>query len=271
MKRSFNIIICLGILSAPVIAQDTGDTSVSYIGNEGVLITSSSKNVLIDALHTFYGPEYLFPDENLRSDIIEGNGKFSKIDLILVSHVHGDHFNPSLVARFLRSHQETTLISSNQVIDSVLLYLENPDDKLLSRIKAFSTADLQKKYSINGINLTLYTFPHASERFQWIQNTASLVDIGGVQFLHTGDADINKEDVGNFKIHQKEIDVGIFPYWFLTSEQGAENVKSLINPKWYIAIHIPPTASEGNLKKLSISWPGVIVFSKKGDSISSWK
>lgn len=258
-------------MSVSVTAQETGNTSISYIGNEGVLITSSGKNVLIDALHTFYGSDYLFPDENLRSDIIQGNGKFSNIDLLLVSHVHGDHFSASLVARFLQNHPETTLISSNQVIDSVLQYLKNSDTSILSRIQEFSIADLQKKYFINGIDLTLYSFPHASERFHWIQNTASLVDIDGVRFIHTGDSDMRIEDIGSFKIPQEEIDIGIFPYWFLTDAEGAENVKYLINPKWYIATHIPPSASEENLEKLNIAWPGVIVFSKKGDSISSWK
>src|ERR687891_2998557 len=43
--------------------------TVTYIANEGVLISSSQKQVLIDGLHREYKPAYAFPPPELRESL----------------------------------------------------------------------------------------------------------------------------------------------------------------------------------------------------------
>src|SRR5215216_4933342 len=66
---------------------------ITYIANEGVLISSGDKQVLIDGLHREYQRDYAFLPAAQREKIENAKAPFDKIDLILVSHTHLDHFH----------------------------------------------------------------------------------------------------------------------------------------------------------------------------------
>lgn len=67
---------------------------ITYIANEGVLISSGDKQVLIDGLHREYGPEYAFLPPAEREKIETAKAPFNEIDLILVSHRHQKQTSP---------------------------------------------------------------------------------------------------------------------------------------------------------------------------------
>ena len=93
---------------------DAKSPSITYVGNEGVLISDGTKAVLIDGLHREYGPEYLFPPPELLSAMEQGKPPFDQVRMLLVSHVHGDHFHPESVGLHLRSNPKATLVSDAQ-------------------------------------------------------------------------------------------------------------------------------------------------------------
>ena len=90
---------------------------ITYIANEGVLISSGGKQVLIDGLHREYGPEYAFLPTAERDKIENAKAPFDAIDLILVSHRHLDHFHPESVGLHLQNSPRAFLVSSQQVVD----------------------------------------------------------------------------------------------------------------------------------------------------------
>ena len=59
---------------------------------------------------------------------------FSSVDLILISHIHKDHFDASSIAKYLNVVKDVVLFTTPQVADSVLNYL-GPDNSSLDRIK----------------------------------------------------------------------------------------------------------------------------------------
>jgi len=58
---------------------------ITYIANEGVLVSSGDKQVLIDGLHREYQPAYAFLPPAQREKIETAKVPFDQIDLILVS------------------------------------------------------------------------------------------------------------------------------------------------------------------------------------------
>ena len=64
---------------------------ITYIANEGVLISSAGKQVLIDGLHREYERAYAFLPPPHREKIETAKAPFDQIDLLLVSHRHLDH------------------------------------------------------------------------------------------------------------------------------------------------------------------------------------
>ena len=98
---------------------DTQRVTITYIANEGVLISSGDKQVLIDGLHREYKPDYAFPPKNLLTALETAQPPYNEIDLVLVSHLHLDHFHPESVGLHLKNNPRAQLLSSEQIADGV--------------------------------------------------------------------------------------------------------------------------------------------------------
>ena len=119
---------CQPAVDLPIIASDDtreplpneATIEILYVANEGVLISSREKRILIDGLHREYGRDYAFLPDKEREKIEAAKPPFDNIDLILVSHMHGDHFHPESVGLHLKHDAKAMLVSSQQVVDEVV-------------------------------------------------------------------------------------------------------------------------------------------------------
>jgi hypothetical protein len=95
-----------------------GGVNVTLTANEGVLLSAGDKKVLIDALFQEY-EGYPVAPARMQQALARGQAPFDGVNLILVTHRHGDHFHPGPVAAHLRANRGATLVTSQQVIDSL--------------------------------------------------------------------------------------------------------------------------------------------------------
>src|SRR5262245_18452122 len=93
--------------------------TVRYVANEGVLIASGGKQVLIHGLHRQYKPDYLFPPPEMQAVLENARAPYDAINILLVSHVHLDHFHPQSTGLYLKSNPKSIFASSGQAIDAV--------------------------------------------------------------------------------------------------------------------------------------------------------
>jgi L-ascorbate metabolism protein UlaG (beta-lactamase superfamily) len=236
--------------------------SITYIANEGVLISSGRKQVLIDGLHREYKPAYAFPPPDLLSSLELARPPYDEIDLVLVSHLHLDHFHPESVGLHLKNNRGAQLVSSAQIVDLVRKqYSDFP--KIENRVREVApTWKTKSAFSVGGINLQVLGLRHGSAHFSWIQNLGHLIEIDGRKFLHLGDADMTDENFASFRLHEEGIDVAFIPYWFLLSENGRALVRKQFNPKTVIAVHVPPAEAEKLAAEIPKNYPGAIVLKK---------
>ena len=97
MIRSIQFLLVL-LISFQVCYSSKGPekvikAEVTYIANEGFLIKSGDKTILIDAI--FGDQEYGFcdiPDEVQIEAMCKAKYEYSNIDLIAATHSHIDHF-----------------------------------------------------------------------------------------------------------------------------------------------------------------------------------
>jgi L-ascorbate metabolism protein UlaG (beta-lactamase superfamily) len=80
-------------LAAASPAQDASEATVTYIANCGFLDSCRGKAVLIDAIFNSGYRQYLVPPAALKADMVAGKAPFTRIDALLVTHEHADHFN----------------------------------------------------------------------------------------------------------------------------------------------------------------------------------
>jgi L-ascorbate metabolism protein UlaG (beta-lactamase superfamily) len=74
---------------------------LTFIANEGVLVSSGEQKVLIDALFDKPNPEYRAPYPEVLDGIMKGEPPYDGVDLLLITHNHPDHFDAPLAARYL--------------------------------------------------------------------------------------------------------------------------------------------------------------------------
>lgn len=233
---------------------------ITYIANEGVLIASGGKQVLIDGLHREYQPDYAFLPQPYRAQIETAQPPFDQIDVILVSHRHLDHFHPEAVASHLRHNPRTVLISSEQVVREI----ENSAadfSALRSRVTTMTPALRQRATTTAaGVDIAILGVGHGTGRHRDVQNLAHVVELGGKTLLHVGDADTSAEIFAAFGLDKENIDVAFLPAWFLLSDEGADIVRNHIKPKHIVAVHLGPREPARTSERIRARFPDATAF-----------
>ncbi|HSE19430.1 MAG TPA: MBL fold metallo-hydrolase [Pyrinomonadaceae bacterium] len=233
---------------------------VTYIANEGVLISAGGKQVLIDGLHREYGPEYAFLPAADREKIETAKAPFDQIDLILVSHRHLDHFHPESVGLHLQHNPKAVLVSSQQVVEEVEKNFKD-FQAIRSRVTA-ATPPWKERVSMNvaGIDFEILGLRHGTGRHAAIQNLGHIIKLGGKKLLHVGDADTSIENFANFNLDKEGIDVAFLPDWFLLSSEGQTLVRDHIKPKQLVAVHVSPSEGARVAERIRQPFPGAVAF-----------
>lgn len=233
---------------------------ITYIANEGVLISSGDKQVLIDGLHREYQRGYAFLPAPQRELIETAKAPFDNIDLILVSHLHLDHFHPESVGLHLQHNTGAALVSSQQVVDEV-----EKKFKDYAAIKARvtgATPPLKARMALKaaGIDVEFLGLGHGTERHASIQNLGHIIKLGGKKLLHVGDADTSAEIFQQFNLDEEGIDIAFLPYWFLLGESGQSLIREHIKPKQIIAVHVSPSEGEKVAGQIKRVFPNAVAF-----------
>ncbi|OJJ22883.1 hypothetical protein BKI52_00600 [marine bacterium AO1-C] len=237
---------------------------ITYIANEGVFLQKNDKKVLIDALHEKYRPIYLYPSPKLRRQMEKGQAPFDGVNLVLVSHLHGDHFGASSCARQLKNNPKTILIGSGQVRDSLR------KTSLFPQIKPqIKVATQTEQVIINQIPVKILKIAHVSKyRHGWVQNFGYVINLEGQKVLHIGDAEVSEEIFEALKLVEAGIDVAVLPVWFLISNKGKQLVNQYIRPRQVIASHISVGDEKSATRQVKKYFPKAIVFTQSGQQVS---
>lgn len=258
MKKATVVVLFLN-LAMLLSAQNS--VEITYVANDGFLISNGAKSVLIDALFdTSYG-RFDVPAESIKTEMTEGKAPFKKVDLFLVTHIDGDHYSAPLVTAFLKRHKETKFVSSGQVTES--LANESAVSKQVTTISEeiggmFDTV-------INNIPLKICRVKHLYDTLgKGSVNLTYLISLNNIKILHIGDGpfDFNKSYYEQFQMDKEKIDI-LFLEYFGQSDEKIQFVKEVIKPKYIVGIHIPPKDIETESKKFLSIYPNGFVFKKQ--------
>ena len=253
--------------TAPLAAESVAGPSINpagleitYIANEGVLISAGDKQVLIDGLHREYQRSYAFLPPAQRDKIENAQVPFDQIDLILVSHNHLDHFHPESVGLHLQHNANAVLVSSQQVVDEVKQNFKN-FETIKTRVTTATPAWKERlAMKVAGVDLEIIGIRHGTGRHAAIQNLGHVIKIGGKKLLHVGDADTGVENFQDLNLDEEGIDIAFIPIWFLLDDEGRTIVREHIKPKQIIAVHISPSEAGQVPEQITKYFPGAVAF-----------
>ena len=232
--------------------------SVTFLANEGVLLSSGNRKVLIDGLFLFYRSEYAVPHDSTQRALQAARAPFDAVDLILATHHHGDHFHPAPVAAHMRANERATLFTSQQVIDSLRGRVP-ASDPLRARFRSRTTAPgARRSETVNGIRVELLGLPHGGH--PGVEHLGYIVELGGRRVLHVGDTDFSEETFAPFRLDTARIDVALLPAGAVTNGNTRRVIERWIRPRQVVGFHVETGTAERTARAVQAAMPGAITF-----------
>lgn len=239
----------------------SGRLEVIYIANSGFMFSSGTTHLLIDALY-LDAEVWETPSKQIQKDMMKGAPPFKNISHMLVSHYHADHFDATLVSRFLVNNPKAMLLTNHQT-DSVLQKIYKTDQQLNrpNQIKVINTPMFSSgNYESGQLKVTTLGQRHMGKEDSTVESLGFLVELGGKKILHIGDADYTDENFAGFNLENEHIDIAFIHYWFLLDCEGRRIVETYIKPDKIVLTHVPYDELRRNYKRIKEYYPNVEVF-----------
>jgi len=202
--------------------------------------------------------------------MMAGLPPYDDVDVLLVSHAHGDHFSADLVLSYMRKNPTVKLVAPKQAVDK-LIRVGISETDLATRVTAIDqqTADKAITVQIGSILIEAITIPHSGgQRFADVRNTVYRVHLqNSYQVIHLGDATTQNPPFAEQQTFwdQQSNDLLLTPYWLFKNSQRQANIDTHIRPHRSIGIHVP-TALSDLKKRYGNALDEVDLFTKPGET-----
>ncbi len=235
-------------------------SEVRYVANSGMLVSMAGRRFLIDAPIRDGIAPYAVSPAGERAQLEAARAPYDRIDAILITHWHEDHFSADAVAAHLRNSPATVLISSPEVLDRVR---RSAPGLPASRLRA-SLPDPGSSERIDDFGVPVYVLRirHNPTRRLPEQHVGFLIGSEN-SVLHVGDAD---PAIDNFALLKSlpRVDVALLPFWYLTADATRLVVTNAVQPRRIVAMHVPPQDVEKVSSEIRAAGVAVDVASTPG-------
>ncbi|MCP4724765.1 MAG: MBL fold metallo-hydrolase [bacterium] len=233
--------------------QSESSLEVTYIANEGFLISSQNKQVLIDALFGREGIDWcVTPPRDIMKKMENAENPFDNIDLILTTHWHIDHFDPISVSNHLKNNPDGIFISSNQTIEMLKKESDNYENIRGQVIEQTPDLFSSESLSVNGINVKVFRIHHSAyfevneetgkrkNRHEDVVNLGFIVDIGGFRIFHAGDENADPDTYKKLRLDRENIDIAFLNRSFLFNikPETVEIITKYVKPEHIVVMHL---------------------------------
>jgi L-ascorbate metabolism protein UlaG (beta-lactamase superfamily) len=211
--------------------------ALTYVANEGVLVSSGDSKVLIDALFDKPNPDYRAPSPDVLDKIMKGEAPFDGVDVALVTHNHPDHFDAPLAARYMATARATLMVAPADAVADMRKQAEWP--KIERRIVALELAvGRTAKMDLKGVRLTAFRTLHSGDR-ESPMNLMYLVELDGWRVFHEGDPTGRCDAFGDFGAGSAPIDLALVHFWYALDPMCARFFQETVKPDHIALMHLP--------------------------------
>jgi L-ascorbate metabolism protein UlaG (beta-lactamase superfamily) len=276
MKKFNKLYLLILIIALSGFTYQKKELKITYLANCGFLYEGNKSKVLIDPFGTKFGKTFFLPSKETKTNIIKGNVPFDDIDLLLITHIHGDHFNAKLAETFLLNNPRAKMICPSQVYaqmkDSCISFAQ-----IKSQITSPNlTIGESKKIKTNGITVTVLRMQHGTNRsldglsysdytdYEKTENFGYIIHFDKKNIFHQGD--------GCLKINEKALknidcSVNIAHLSFFDWDSTSLNIlKKDLKAEKVIFMHGTKPAKELESEQFKNIAPQLIFFKRELES-----
>jgi L-ascorbate metabolism protein UlaG (beta-lactamase superfamily) len=249
------------------------ELKITYLANCGFLYESANTKVLIDPFGTMYGNTFYLPSNETKTNIVNGNIPFDNIDLLLITHIHGDHFNAKLAERFLLNNRKAKMICPSQVYTQMKDSCNSFDQIKSQIISPNLSINESEKIKVNGILVTAIRMQHGTNRslegvsyteyteYEKTENFGYVIHFDQKNVFHQGDGclKINEKALKNIDCSIDIAHLGFFDW----DSISLNILKKDLKVKKVIFMHGTKPGKELESEQLKIIAPQLIFFKKE--------
>lgn len=255
-------------------AEENGETDeesnnilqIMYLQNDGVLISNGENQILIDAVvnpGSLDGWVQLAAAEQTK--ILNAQAPYDQIDLILVTHAHGDHYGISAVTTHLSQNPNTKLVAPPQVLSG----FATSSQIININVPKFS----RDTVIVNNITVDILSLRHFDafgNDFSAVINYGYLIELDGIKILHLGDVDMTSENFDNFNLANEGIDLVITPTFVQSVHMTITNrdvMLNQINPADIVGTHLLSGSISTITNQVLAIYPNATIFETPFETI----
>jgi L-ascorbate metabolism protein UlaG (beta-lactamase superfamily) len=243
-------------------ADPSTGVRITFVGNAGFLVEIGGKKILVDAIFKGFESEYLLP-QDVQDALAKARPPFNDVELILVTHNHGDHFDAGLVRQHLKSNPRARLVSTAQVTAQLTEF----GDRVLT-MAAAKGAPLRADVAGIAVNAIYMSHGRVPEGREETVNNAYLVTVAETTFFHTGDIDASLVDTTRPLSPGKTIDLAFLSHFYFDGKPMARKfIKEWVGGRYVIPIHYHFTTPVYDRERVMKFYPEAILFEKE---LQSW-
>ncbi len=211
---------------------------LTYVANEGVLVSSGDAKVLIDAIFDKPNEEYRAPSPEVLDKILKGEAPYDGVGLLLVTHNHPDHFDAPLAARYVAAFPGSVFVGP---ADAVAAMRTAAADwaSIEPRVIPLDVAVGEKVHKIlKRISLTAFRTLHSGDK-ESPMNLMYLIELNGWRVLHEGDSTGKTGVYRDFGLGSVPIDLALVHFWFPLEPDCARFLQEVLTPSHVALMHLP--------------------------------
>lgn len=198
---------------------------VSLVSNAGLILSSGSTVLAVDALNGLY-PPFRQVNSEIAESIIGSTGRYAGVCGLFYTHLHEDHYDPALAGRFYDAHPEA--------------YRFVPDDHTPScgRIEG------------KGFTLDYGRIAHSGLQYRDTNHYVFLIALGGRTLYIAGDGEYDSNAQTDF-LGGRAVDVAFFNPIAVFTEKNIALMQS-VNARVNFLYHVPEDHRSGLWRKTDV-------------------
>ena len=194
-----------------------------YVSNAGIIFNIGNKLIGIDCLCKDSSQLYQDTPMQIREEL--------KLDMLIFTHEHEDHFCAEYVKEALEKNPTLIIYSTKSVID-ILREMNIPEDNL------YQVTD-GEQIIINGLHITFMQSIHEGEQYANIQNLTLLIKNEDKHLVVTGDAMPCKELFERIAAWSPHIDWLFAPFPYVGLRSTRKLMKEYLDIENIFVLHQP--------------------------------
>ena len=234
---------------------------VTFIANEGVMIEFEDQKVMIDGINVFGNLGGWVSPTNAQLLAIEnGEPPYDDIDVIMVTHNHGDHYANSAIQNYLTDHPNTKLIVPTTVAPNFSGFTSQLVDFDVNKFERISLI-------VNSISVDVLEIEHFDQfgfDFSGEESLAYIVTMNGKKIFHTGDIDYVDSQLDVFNLIADDITAVVIPtFGDLVNPANRDALINNVAPGQIICSHFNVSMMSTTLQQIENVYPSdVVIFNE---------